>query len=212
MRLLAYVLTAVIAASPAAAQEWKTYRFSVYSFALAFPAKPKIDLTTYQASDGRVVEAYVYSVTQAASLLRMTVVDLNGALLEDTSAIEHAVRTLTQGNEVKLDAPHSVDTVHGRQLSIRRSDGSHSFAAVFFRNWLLYQIEGIALSNQGEADAIRFQQSLEFLQFPKFAEDELGSESNFVQKRPAKIDSDRNSYADGAWLLTRTRSTAAANR
>src|SRR5262249_21439520 len=104
------------------------------------------------------------------SLLRMTVVDLNGALLEDTSAIEHAVRTLAHGNEVKLDAPHYVDTVDGRQLSIRRSDGSHSFAAVFYRMWQLYQIEGIALSNQGEADAIRFQQSLEFLQFPKFAE------------------------------------------
>jgi hypothetical protein len=170
MRLIACLLVALAAANPAVAQEWTTYRFSVYSFALAFPAKPKTEITTYQASDGRIVEAYAYSVTQAASLLRMTVVDLNGALLEDLSAVEHAVRTLAQGHEVRLDVPHSVDMVDGRQLSIRRSDGSHSFVAVFYRKWLLYQIEGIALSNQGEADAIRFQQSLEFLQFPKFAE------------------------------------------
>jgi hypothetical protein len=54
--------------------------------------------------------------------------------------------------------------------SLPRSDGSHSFAAVFYRKWRLYQIEGIALSAQGEADAIRFQQSLEFQQSPDFAE------------------------------------------
>jgi hypothetical protein len=43
--------------------------------------------------------------------------------------------------------------------------------AVFYRKWRLYQIEGIALpGGQGEADAIRFQQSLEFQQSLDFAE------------------------------------------
>jgi hypothetical protein len=170
MRLIACILAAFAAASPATAQEWKTYTFSAYSFSVAFPAEPKLETTTYQTSDGRTVEASVYSVTQAASLLQMTVVDLKGAPVEDTSAIEYAVTALTQGNEVKLDTPHRVGTVYGRQLSIRRPDGSHSFAAVFYRKWRLYQIEGIALSGQGEADAIRFQQSLEFQQSPDFAE------------------------------------------
>jgi hypothetical protein len=57
-------------------------------------------------------------------------------------------------------------------LSIDRAEGSHSFAAVFYRKWRLYQIEGIAQpGGQGAlADAIRFQQSLEFQQSLDFAE------------------------------------------
>ena len=140
--------------------------FPAYSFSVAFPANPKIETTTYQASDGRTVEARVYSVTQASSLLRMTVADLSGAPIEDTAAIDHAVETLTQGSEIKVDVPHRIGSVYGRQLSIDRSDGSHSFFAVFYRKWRLYQIEGIALSvDQGaRAAAIRFQQSLNFQQ------------------------------------------------
>ena len=170
MRLIACLLAMFAATTPAAAQDWKKYTYSAYSFSVAFPAEPKVETTTYPASDGRLVEAHVYSVTQTSSLLRMTVVDLKGAPVEDTSAIEHAVTALTQGNEVKLDLPHRIGSVYGRQLSIRRSDGSHSFAAIFYRKWRLYQIEAIALSGQGEADAIRFQQSLEFQQSPDFAE------------------------------------------
>jgi len=170
MGLVACILAAFVAASPAAAQDWKKHTYSTYSFSVAFPVEPKIETTTYQALGGRLVEARVYSVTQAASLLRMMVVDLKGAPIDDTSAIEHAVTALTQGNEVKLDLPHRIGSVYGRQLSIRRSDGSHSFAAIFYRKWRLYQIDGIALSGHGEADAIRFQQSLEFQQSPDFAE------------------------------------------
>jgi hypothetical protein len=84
MRLIACILAVLTAASPAAAQDWKRYTFSTYSFSVAFPAEPKIEPTTYQVPGGRIVKARVYSVTQAASLLRMTVVDLKGAPVEDT--------------------------------------------------------------------------------------------------------------------------------
>jgi hypothetical protein len=165
------MLAVFAAASPAAAQDWKKYTFTAYSFSITFPADPKIETTPYQAPDERAVEAHVYSVTQASSVLRTTVVELSGAPVEDTSAIQHAVNALTRGGEVKLDIPHRVGSAYGRQLSIRRSDGSHSFVAVFYRKWRLYQIEGIALSSaQGQADAIRFQQSFEFQQSLDFAE------------------------------------------
>jgi hypothetical protein len=173
MRLAPYILVTFVIASPAAAQQgWKTYAFSAYSFSVAFPADPKSETTTYHAPDGRTVEARVYSVTGANSILRMTVVELSGAPVEDTSAIEHAVAALTQGSEIKLDIPHHIGAVFGRQLSINRADGAHSFAAVFYRKWRLYQIEGIALSSDQNAmaDAIRFQQSMEFQQSLDFAE------------------------------------------
>jgi hypothetical protein len=169
MRLIACILAAFAAAGLAAAEDWKRYAYSAHSFSLAFPAEPKFETTAYRAPGGRVVQARAYSVTQAASVLRMTVVELKGAPVVGTCAIEQAVNALTQGGEVKLDVPHQVDTVLGRQLSIGRSDGSHSFVAVFYRQWRLYQIEGIALSSQGEADAIRFQQSLEFQHSLDFA-------------------------------------------
>jgi hypothetical protein len=44
----------------------------------------------------------------------MTVVELAGAPVEDTAAIEHAVTALTQGHEVKLDIPHHIGAVQGR--------------------------------------------------------------------------------------------------
>jgi hypothetical protein len=173
MRLSPYVVAAFVAASPAAAQQgWRTYTFSDYSFSVAFPADPRNETTTYDAPDGRTVEARVYSVSGANSILRMTVVELSGGPVEDTSAIEHAVAALTQGSEVKLDIPHHIGAVFGRQLSIDRADGAHSFAAVFYRKWRLYQIEGIALSGgqSAMADAIRFQQSIAFQQSLDFAE------------------------------------------
>jgi hypothetical protein len=115
MRLAPYVLTTFVAASAAAAQQgWKTYTFSAYSFSVAFPADPKSETTTYQAADGRTVEARVYSATGANSILRMTVVELSGAPVEDTSAIEHAVAALTQGSEIKFDIPHHIGAVFGR--------------------------------------------------------------------------------------------------
>jgi hypothetical protein len=60
----------------------------------------------------------------------MTVVELAGAPIEDTSAIDHVVTALTQGSKVKVDIPHHIGAVYGRQLSIDRSDGSHSLVAV----------------------------------------------------------------------------------
>jgi hypothetical protein len=171
MRIRACMLAVLLGASPVAAQGWKTYTYPTYAFAVAFPADPTVETTTYQASAGRAVEAHVYSVAQGNSVLRMTVVELAGAPVEDTAAVEHAVMTLTQGHDVKLDIPHHIGAVQGRQLSITRSDGGHSFAAVFYRKWRLYQIEGLAIAGDQNAlaNAIRFQQSIEFGQSLDFA-------------------------------------------
>jgi hypothetical protein len=53
--------------------------------------------------------------------------------------------------------------VYGRQLGIAGANGGYSYVALFCRNSRLYQAEGQAFSGggQGEADAMRFQQSLD---------------------------------------------------
>jgi hypothetical protein len=79
MRLIAFtlVLLAAGAGGAAAAQDWKEYVYPADAFAVAFPADPKLDTTTYQAADGRTVEARVYSLAQDDGVFRMTVADLS---------------------------------------------------------------------------------------------------------------------------------------
>lgn len=164
MRLIAFVLAVVVASSPAAAQSWKEYAYPDYAFSVSFPADPKIETSLYQTADGRSVEARVYSVTQDGSMLKMTIADLSDSASEETAVIDHAIKALSQGGEIKLDIPHRISAVYGRQLSITGTDGSHSSIAIFYHKKRLYQIEGKALPSGTDAtsDAIRFQQSLVF--------------------------------------------------
>jgi hypothetical protein len=162
MRLIFFLLAMlVVAGVPAQAQSWKEYAYPAYSFSVSFPADPKVEASTYQAPDGRSVPAQVFSVTQDGAAFKMTVVDLLG--MEESAVIDHAVKTLSQGGEIKLDIPARVSRVYGRQLSLVGADGTRSSDAVFYLNGRLYQIEGKAIAGQDAASyAIRFQQSLVF--------------------------------------------------
>jgi hypothetical protein len=164
MRLIAFILAVLAAAGPAAAQGWKEYAYPDYAFAVSFPADPKVETTTYHAADGRAVEAHVYSVAQDGGVFKMTVADLSAAAMEESAVIDHAIKALSQGGEIKVNIPHRVRRVYGRQLSIAGADGTRSTVAVFYHKGRLYQIEGTSLptGTDGTADAIRFQQSLVF--------------------------------------------------
>jgi hypothetical protein len=162
MRLYALILAAFVA-SPAAAQSWQEYSYPDYAFTVSFPAEPKIETTTYQTADGRAVEARVYSTARDNGVFKMTVADLSHAGLEESAVIDHAIKTLSQGGQIKLDIPHRISRVFGRQLSIQAADGSRLSIAVFYHDQRLYQIEGKSLgAGSATSDAIRFQQSLVF--------------------------------------------------
>jgi hypothetical protein len=168
MRLLACVLTVLVVSVPAAAQGWKEYADPGNAFTVSFPAAPRIETTTYQAADGNAVQAKVYSVTQDGAVFKMTVADLSHAAMEESAVIDHAIKTLSQGGEIKVNIPARINRVYGRQLSIVGADGSHASVAVFYHKARLYQIEGKAQAagqaagNDAASYAIRFQQSLVF--------------------------------------------------
>ncbi len=164
MRPIPFIAALFFAASPAAAQSWREFAYPTDFFSVAFPADPKVETTTYQAADGRPVEARVYSVSQDGGVFRMTVADLPDPAMQESAVLDHAVRTLSQGSEIKVDIPHRISRVYGRQLSIAAPDGSYSSVAVFYHKQRLYQIEGTVLPTAANAtsDAIRFQQSLAF--------------------------------------------------
>jgi hypothetical protein len=160
--LIAFILAAFVGGSPAAAQSWKEYGYPDYAFTVSFPAEPEIGTAIYQTADGRPAPARVYSVAQADGVFKMMVVDLSNAALEEGAVIAHATKLLSQGGEIKLDIPHRISRVYGRQLSIKAADGSYSSIALFYHKQRLFQIEGRVPATGSTSEAIRFQQSLVF--------------------------------------------------
>ena len=163
MRLIAFIL-ALFLAGPAAAADWKEYAYPDFSFTVHFPAAPKIEITAYEASDGRSFEARVYSVTQDTGVFKLTIAELPESGTDENALVGHAVKTMTDGSVIKFDIPHRIRTNYGRQLGIVGPNGGYSYVAVFLRNKRLYQIEGKAFvaGGQAEIDAMIFQQSLDF--------------------------------------------------
>jgi hypothetical protein len=61
MRIVAFAVAVFVVSGPAAAQSLQEYSYPEYAFSVAFPADPKIEITTYEIADGRSVPARVYS-------------------------------------------------------------------------------------------------------------------------------------------------------
>jgi len=164
MRLIILLVAVLAASGPAAAQSWKEYSYPDDFFSVMFPAAPRVETTTYEVADGRSVRARVYSVNQNSALLKVTVAEIANAGLDESALLVHAIKMLSQGSEVKVNIPHRIDEVYGRQLSLTGTDGSRSTVALFDYKGRLYQIEGKALpgARAGVVDTIRFQQSLIF--------------------------------------------------
>ena len=142
-----FVLVPVIfaVAGPAAAESWREYSYPDYSFRVSFPVEPQIEVTTYRITDGRAVEAHVYAVHRQDAEFTITVAELADPSPEETAVIDRAIKTLSAGGEVKVNIPHRISRVFGRQLSIVQGDGSRTAAAVFDYNGRRYQSEGKSL-------------------------------------------------------------------
>jgi len=164
MRLIVFIVATLVAGGPAVAQSWREYSYPDQFFTVAFPADPQVQTTTYQVADDRLVEAHVYSVHQNDAVFTVTVAELTDTGLEENVVIDRAIKKMSEGGEVKVNIPHRINRVYGRQLSIVGPDGIRSMVAVFDYSGRLYQIEGKALptGSDGTADAIRFVQSLIF--------------------------------------------------
>ena len=162
MRLIAFVLVALVVSGPAAA-EWKEFNSVSEGFGVVFPADPDVDeVAMFEVVPGKMAAARIYSARHDNSLFKMTVVDGRDAGLAEAPVIDQALKRVTQGGEVKINVPHRIYRIYGRQLSVARPDGSLTTAAVFFANDRLYQIESTKFARGSDADAIRFHQSLTF--------------------------------------------------
>jgi hypothetical protein len=162
MRIIAFAVALFVVNGPAAAQSWQEYNYPEYAFSVAFPADPKVEMTTYKIADGRSIPARVYSARQNKGQFKMTVADLANTGLNEKAVIDHAVKTLSQGATVKVNIPARIYQVYGRQLTVEGADGSRSMVAIFDIMGRLYQIEAKAPPGGNEFELTRFQQSLVF--------------------------------------------------
>jgi hypothetical protein len=161
MRLLVFFV-ALTFSGPAAAQVWKDYSYPEYAFTVSLPADPVITNSTFQPVDGRTVPARVWTLSRNKNIFKVTVADLSNTGLQESAVIDHALKTLSQSGEVKVNFPHRIYQVYGRQISVVGRDGSRETAAVFDYNGRFYQIEAKMLPGGDDTDVIRFQQSLIF--------------------------------------------------
>jgi hypothetical protein len=166
MRSMLFGLAVLVASDPVAAQSWEEYAYSEYAVSLTFPANPQIEMISYQVAEGRSVPARVYSVRQDKMVFNLTIADLSGANLQESALIDNAIKRLSTGGELKLNLPHRIYRVYGRQFVVEGRDGSTSMAAVFDYKRRLYLIEAKALPGGITADTefalTRFHQSLSF--------------------------------------------------
>jgi len=166
MRSIVLVVAAFVATAPAAAQGWEEYGDPDNTVAVAFPANPQIEQTTFEIASGRSVPARVYSLQHNNLIFTFTVADLEGTNLEESAVIDHAIRALSQTATVRLNIPARIYQVYGRQLTVEGVDGSRSMVQLFDYNGRLYQIEAKALPGQNfsdpQSDVLRFHQSLSF--------------------------------------------------
>ena len=165
MRLIALSF-AMLLAGPAAAQQWTEYQSPDAAFTVHFPTDPNIETTTYRTPDGRAFGARVYSVAQENGVFTLTVADVpeTDNQVQEDALMNEAVKRMTDGGVIKFDIQHRIRWFYGRQLGVAGANGGYSYVAVFHHNNRLYQIEGkaFAAGGQAEADAMRFQQSLDF--------------------------------------------------
>jgi hypothetical protein len=162
VRVFAIILALVFAGS-VRADDWKEYENPEYSFAIHFPVDPTVETTTYRAEDGRSFEGRKFAVAKDTGSFTVTVVDMpDDKTGEDL--VKSAFKPVPEGAAIKFDIGHRVRAVYGRQLGVTDANGGYAYVALFYHKKRLYQIEGKAFvaGGQAEAEAMRFQQSLDF--------------------------------------------------
>jgi hypothetical protein len=105
MRLIVFIVAILISGGPAVAQSWREYSYPDLFFAVAFPSDPQMETTRYQADADRAVEAHVYSVDQEDAVFKVTVAELKDTGLDEGAVIDHAIKTMSQDGEVRINIP-----------------------------------------------------------------------------------------------------------
>jgi hypothetical protein len=109
-----------------------------------------------------LVLARIYLVRHDKGEFKMTAADVANAGLNEKAVIDYATRTLSEGDTVKVNIPHRIYQVYGRQATLEGADGSRAMVATFDLMGRLYQIEAKVPPGGNEFELTRFRQELVF--------------------------------------------------
>ena len=76
------------------------------------------------------------------------------------------MNALRESGNIGVDVRERINGQFGHELNLANKDGSASTMAIFFANHRLYKLEAKVLPpnpQSGSGDAVRFQQSLQFI-------------------------------------------------
>ena len=180
MRARALALAALLcSAAPAWAAGWAQHRYDADGFAVQTPVEPVVTRGQFKPPTGAPVPQTTYTAQDDGVVYSVAVADFSGTAMGKDTALDLGVKALGAEGQVTVDVTERIDAQYGRDLKIANRDGSQSTAAVFFVNNRLYQLAGKALPPDpkvGSGRAIRFQQSLEFIN--------LGAEARRPENQP----------------------------
>jgi hypothetical protein len=163
---VAMVMMGLLMPIPAIAQEWQAYRYPDPGFAVQFPAEPAVEKGKVKTANYDSLPMTRYTVRQDHITYTVSVVDYSTTNADSLGTIAEAERTLSASGKVTVATGARVNRSFGRELSINGTDGSRSAIAIFFVDKHLYTVIGQAMppnAIEKSGDAIRFQESLQFL-------------------------------------------------
>ncbi len=163
---VAILVTAWLIPVAAVAQEWKVYPYPDAGFAVQFPVPPVVEKSTFRTPAGNSLPMTRYAAHQDRIAYTLEVVDFSSVKADGPNTIAETEKSFGATGTVTVAIDARINREFGRELSVNGSDGSRSAIAIFFVNDHLFVLDGEssppnAIARSG--DAIRFQQSLQFI-------------------------------------------------
>jgi hypothetical protein len=160
-------LALTIGAGSAAA--WDEYVYLDRGFAIQFPVRPQMRMTSHQSMLVKGLTATVYSAEEDHVLYRITVVDLGGRTDAATNLLNEAAYFLMrEGDVLFTDFPRVYQderAIYGVTLVVDRKNGSRARSSLYISRGRLYIADAIVQPARGDKDMTvpsRFDQTIRF--------------------------------------------------
>jgi hypothetical protein len=168
MKAIVRILMAgLLMPAAAVAQNWTVYTYPDPGFTIQFPGEPAVETSTVKNATGVSLPMTRYAVRQDRINYTLSVVDYSSTNADALSTITETERSLGASGKVTAATGARIHRSFGRKLSLNGVDGSRSTIAIFFVNKHLYTLVGQAFppnTIEKSDDAIRFQESLQFIE------------------------------------------------
>ena len=151
--VLIATFSAVVVSSAWAQAAWTEHVFADKHFQVQFPGEPAVSTAPYTAADGVKVTKTTYTVRQDTGLYQAAVIDLTKSGIDAATAIDQAVNSLRENNNLTFNQAARQNGTCGRYLTLKGKDGSTSTVSLFFRDKVLYQIQGTSLPSNADSSS-----------------------------------------------------------